>query len=125
VDCDALKVFSVEGGFMLLAAVQELLLQEHPQGLVLFPALPDAWRGRDVAFRDFRAEGGLTVTAQARGGRPGRAVIRASRAAVCRLYDNFPPGREVAVAGGTTAGVTVESGWIVWRAAAGETLVIS
>src|SRR5699024_5258387 len=45
-------------------ALQEMLLQSENGILDLFPAIPDAWREKRLAFEDFRAENGLLESAE-------------------------------------------------------------
>lgn len=76
------RPFTLEGNFLAMQAVQEMLIQSHGRVgetnsniLRIFPATPDAWS--DVSFRDLRAQGGWKVSANRRGGRTVRVEITA------------------------------------------------
>jgi alpha-L-fucosidase 2 len=64
------RPFTLEGNFLAMHAVHELLLQSwsptpgqrDTEVIRLFPATP--WRWPDVAFNDLRAEGGYRVSAR-------------------------------------------------------------
>ena len=123
------RPFTLEGNFLAMHAVQEMLLRSvgayeaatHGKGrgphwevdLHVFPAVPGAWR--DVSMRDLRAEGGLRVTAERRGGLTERIRITATHAAHIRLHDPFggaPAGwsRPGIEAGGATYELRLEPG---------------
>ena len=56
-------VFTLEANLAFARGVQELLLGGERGRIRLFPALPAAWNGRRVAFRDLLVPGGHRVTA--------------------------------------------------------------
>lgn len=58
------RPFTLEGNFCAADALQEMLLQSENGILDLFPAIPDEWRDKKVAFENFRAEKGLLVSAE-------------------------------------------------------------
>lgn len=78
---------TLEGNFLALHAVHEMLLQSWGGVIRIFPAASDRWR--DVAFRELRAEGGFRVTARREGGRTVSVGVTALRAGTLRLRDPF------------------------------------
>lgn len=60
------RPFTLEGNFGYARGIQEMLLSYDPatNSYRLFPALPKAWDGKKVSFRDLRLPGGHHVTAK-------------------------------------------------------------
>jgi alpha-L-fucosidase 2 len=87
------RPFTLEGNFAAAAGVQEMLLQSHRGVIVLFPAVPAAWK--DVAFTTLRAHGAFLVSAQRTGGAVSRVEIVAEQGGRCRLISPFT-SREIA-----------------------------
>ena len=60
------RPFTLEGNFGYARGIQEMLLSYDPatNSYRLFPALPKAWDGKKVSFRDLRLPGGHRVTAK-------------------------------------------------------------
>jgi alpha-L-fucosidase 2 len=85
------RPFTLEGNFLAMHAVQEMLLQSWGGTVRVFPAVSARWA--DASFRDLRAEGGFRVSATRRGGCTARVGITATRDAELRLRDPFA-GRE-------------------------------
>lgn len=61
--------FTLEACFCAADALQEMLLYCENGRLELFPAIPDHWKQKKISFRDFRAKGGLLVSACLQHGR--------------------------------------------------------
>lgn len=57
------RPFTLEGNMCAADALQEMLLQSEKGVISLFPAVPDEWKEEKVSFRNFRAEGGVVVSA--------------------------------------------------------------
>lgn len=57
------RPFTLEGNFGAADALQEMLLFDAGNELHLFPAIPDEWLEERVAFKRFRVEKGLLVSA--------------------------------------------------------------
>lgn len=57
------RPFTLEGNFGATDALQEMLLFDQGNELHLFPAIPDEWLEKKVAFKRFRVEKGLLVSA--------------------------------------------------------------
>jgi alpha-L-fucosidase 2 len=93
------RPFTLEGNFLAMAAVHEMLLQSwsaHPgtndPGVIrLFPAAP--WRWHDASFRDLRAEGGHRVSARRENNATTWFRIVAGSRGTLKIRDNFG-GRE-------------------------------
>ncbi|MBI5387215.1 MAG: glycoside hydrolase N-terminal domain-containing protein [Verrucomicrobia bacterium] len=93
------RPFTLEGNFLAVAAVHEMLLQSwsaHPGsgdwGVIrLFPATP--WRWHDASFDDLRTEGGHRVSARRENNATTWFRLVAGRTGLLRIRDNFG-GRE-------------------------------
>ena len=94
------RPFTLEGNFLAMQAVQEMLLQSwsptagqrDTEVVRLFPAMP--WRWHDASFEDLRAEGGWLVSARRQNNATTWFKISATRTGVLRVRDNFG-GREI------------------------------
>lgn len=73
----------LETGCCTIAAVNEMLLQQHDGELFVFPAVPDSWA--DARFRDLRAPGAFVVSAERIGGRVARVTILAEKGGRVRI----------------------------------------
>lgn len=83
------RPFTLEGNFLAMQAIHEMLLQSWGGTLRIFPATPDAWP--DASFRDLRAEGGFRVSAERKNGKTTRITITCDGPAnELRLRDPFP-----------------------------------
>lgn len=88
------RPFTLEGNFLAMEALHEMLLQSWGGRLRIFPAVPAAWA--EARFQGLRAEGGWRVSAQRRGGVTQSVQIEASTGGVLTLVDPFgvdPQGR--------------------------------
>ena len=81
------RPFTLEGNFLAMDAVQEMLLRSTRGVVAVFPAAPSAWR--DVQFRDLRAEGGWRVSAERRGGMTSGIRVTSRSGGALRLRDPF------------------------------------
>ena len=89
------RPFTLEGNFLAMQAVQEMLLQSwsptpgirDSEVIRIFPAVP--WRWHDTSFRDLRAEGGHRVSARRENGATTWFCIVAGKDGVVRIRDNF------------------------------------
>jgi alpha-L-fucosidase 2 len=89
------RPFTLEGNFLAVAAVHEMLLQSWSArpgtpsaGIVrLFPATP--WRWHDVAFDDLRAEGGHRVSARRENNATTWFRVVAGSTGPVRIRNNF------------------------------------
>ena len=79
------RPFTLEGNFLAMEAVHEMLLQSDGGILRVFPAVPPTWA--DVSFERLRAEGGLIVSATRRGGRTTLVRLEATVDGTVRLLD--------------------------------------
>jgi hypothetical protein len=114
-DNNTWRLMTVEGSFMYLSGVQEMLLQSYGGRIVIFPGIPDDWRGRDIAFDSLQAEGGFLIDARVAGGQFACARIRSPRGGRCVVRDNFPKGWRLLNQQGKPVPNRVRGGWIEWR----------
>lgn len=92
------RPFTLEGNFLAMQAVQEMLLQswgevgrDGSSVVRVFPSVSERWA--EVSFHDLRAEGAFRVSATRTGGKTISVRIRADSGGVLRLRDPFQ-GRE-------------------------------
>lgn len=76
--------FQIDGNFGTTAAIAEMLLQNTVRGILLLPALPEAWN--DGSFEGLRAHGGFTFGAEWDDGRLTEASVKSEAGGICRLY---------------------------------------
>jgi alpha-L-fucosidase 2 len=84
------RPFTLEGNFLGMEAVHEMLLQSWGGTVRVFPAVSQRWP--DVSFENLRAQGGFKVSAVRQGGRTVRIRIEATLDSNLRLRDPFPGG---------------------------------
>ena len=118
------RPFTLEGNFLAMQAVQEMLLQSwsptpgnrDTEVIRVFPATP--WRWHGVSFVDLRAEGGHRVSAKRENNATTWLRIVAGRNGLVRIRDNFG-GRTPHWIGGDVRKVgenfeaTLESGHVI------------
>jgi alpha-L-fucosidase 2 len=75
--------YTTEAECAFTAAVNEMLLQSWGGRLRIFPAVPAAWK--DIAFRNFRAEGGVLVSAEMRRGEIISASVESEKGGEAKL----------------------------------------
>jgi len=89
------RPFTLEGNFLAMEAVHDMVLQSWPVNLLkdptpvirIFPAMPWSWH--EASFRDLRAEGGFIVSAKRENNTTTWFEIRATTTDLLRLRDNF------------------------------------
>lgn len=81
------RPFTLEGNFLAMQAVHEMLLQSHNRLVSIFPSVSDEWA--DVSFRDLRAEGGFKISATRIGGQTRIVSITAVEAGPLRFLNPF------------------------------------
>lgn len=57
-------VFTLEANLAFARGVQEMLLRGTPGDIVVFPAVPREWKGKEISFRDLLVPGGHRVSAR-------------------------------------------------------------
>jgi alpha-L-fucosidase 2 len=78
----------MEGNFLGMEAIHEMLLQRLAGVIRVFPAVPGHWQ--DAAFRDLRAEGAFVVSALRKAGKTQWVRIRSEAGQPCRVRANLP-----------------------------------
>ncbi|PWM85057.1 MAG: hypothetical protein DBX90_03130, partial [Lentisphaerae bacterium] len=101
------RPFTLEGNFAAMQAIHEMLLQSSGGVVRLFPALPADWKR--VSFEELRAEGGLRVSAELRGGVLIHAALRSEADRTIRLVAPGMPERRIILKAGLTWRWPVES----------------
>jgi alpha-L-fucosidase 2 len=89
------RPFTLEGNFLAVASVHEMLLQSwsprpgtgEPRMIRVFPATP--WRWHDAAFEDLHAEGGHRISARRENNATVWLRLVAGSDGPVRLLDNF------------------------------------
>ncbi|MGE3108621.1 MAG: sialate O-acetylesterase [Phycisphaerales bacterium] len=81
------RPFTLEGNFLAMQAVQDMLIQSWGGRLRIFPATSVKWP--DASFTDLRAEGGFKVSAKREAGRTTSVSITATVDQTLRLRDPF------------------------------------
>ena len=81
------RPFTLEGNFLAMEAVHEMLLQSWGGTVRIFPAVSQRWA--DLAFDDLRAQGGFKVTAKRVGGETVNVRVEATVDQTLRLRDPF------------------------------------
>jgi alpha-L-fucosidase 2 len=99
------RPFTLEGNFIAMDAVHEMLLQSESSGVYVFPSVPTSWG--DVAFERLRAAGGWIVSARRVGGQVMELEISSERGGALRLANPFGES-EVRWEGATMRLVAVE-----------------
>jgi len=84
------RPFTLEGNFLAMEAIHQMLLQSWGGKVRIFPAAPVDWA--EASFRDLRAEGGFKVSATRQGGQTKSVKIEATVDQTLRLRDPFPEG---------------------------------
>ena len=73
------RPFTLEANMYAADALQEMLLQTQEGRIRLFPAVPQEWKKKGLAFTGFRAVGGIIVSAGMESGRIGFLELTADR----------------------------------------------
>jgi alpha-L-fucosidase 2 len=81
------RPFTLEGNFLAMEAVHEMLLQSWGGTVRVFPAVSERWP--NVEFENLRAQGGFKVSATRQGGRTVRVRVEATVDGTLRLRDPF------------------------------------
>ena len=81
------RPFTLEGNFLAMEAVHEMLLQSWGGVVRVFPAVSERWR--EASFDRLRAQGGFEVSARRAGGRTAEVRIVATVDGSLKLLDPF------------------------------------
>ena len=84
------RLFTLEGNFLFMDAVQEMLMRSIDDVVYLFPAVPSTWK--DLSFRNLRAEGGFKVSGERKQGNNVSVKIEATVDYILKLSDPFDGG---------------------------------
>lgn len=87
------RPFTLEGNFLLMDAVHEMLLQSWGGRIRVFPALPESWE--DASFDRLRAEGGFVVSAERRDRATRSVTISSENGGAFQLADPFADGEDI------------------------------
>jgi len=82
------RAFTLEGNFLFMDAIHEMVMQSFDGTVRIFPTMPGSWK--DAEFKDLRAEGGFKVSAERVGGVTKEVRIEATCNGVLKLRDPFP-----------------------------------
>ena len=63
------RPFTLEANMFAADALQEMLMQMKNGVLECFPAVPEAWKEKEISFEGFRGEGGIHVFAKMKKGK--------------------------------------------------------
>lgn len=85
--------FTLEGNFLAMQAVQEMLLQSWGNEVRIFPAVPSTWN--DVSFENLRAEGGYIVSAKRHDGHTVCIRVTATTGGMLRLGNPFDANTQI------------------------------
>ncbi|MBR3820278.1 MAG: hypothetical protein IKJ37_01510 [Kiritimatiellae bacterium] len=91
--CD---VFTLEANLAMARGVQEMLLRGEWGRISLFPAIPKAWKGKAISFRDLVVRGGHRVSASMDA--DGTVKARITGFSDCTVQLVMPDGRKKTVA---------------------------
>lgn len=81
------RPFTLEGNFLAMQAVHDMLIQSWGGRLRIFPAVSARWA--DASFTDLRAEGGFKVSAKREGGKTAWVSVTATVDQTLRLRNPF------------------------------------
>nr|MBC8403771.1 hypothetical protein [Planctomycetota bacterium] len=81
------RLFALEGNFLAMQAVHEMLLQSWGEWVQVFPAVSSDWQ--DLEFSELRAEGGFVVSARRQNGRTVWVQVTATTSGWLQLRDPF------------------------------------
>jgi len=112
------RPFTMEGNFLAMEAVHQMLLQSWREMVRIFPATPAEWK--DVRFRDLRAEGGFKVSAVRKDGVTRKVEIEATVDRFLRLRDPFIPEDSEAR---WSLPISRDGVWLTFELKAGQHLV--
>lgn len=79
------RPFTLEGNFCAMDALQEMLLYSRQGIIEILPALPPEWQ--DIQYRNLRAEGGVLVSLEYKGGKIKQLILQATADVKFRVRD--------------------------------------
>ncbi len=80
-------ILTLEGNFAASQAIHEMVLQSWGNRVRIFLAIPNEWQ--DVSFHQFRAEGGIIIDAERKGGNTIKVKIPATVDQSLRVKNPF------------------------------------
>ena len=116
------RPFTLESSFGYCDALHEMLLQDHQGFVELFPAIPDEWTKREIAFADLRSVGGILVSATARERRLLSVALKADTPRTVRIKNAFSHTPH-ATCNGIAVKVNEQDGFLTVTLPAGETVL--
>lgn len=79
------RPFTLEANMCAADALQEMLLYTEEGLFEPFPAIPDAWKQKEVSFENFRGQGGIRISCTLNQGTLTRLLIQADTACSVKL----------------------------------------
>jgi alpha-L-fucosidase 2 len=84
------RPFTLEGNFLAMDAIHEMLLRGSDEPIEIFPSVPREWN--DVEFDRLRAVGGLIVSARRAAGKTVSVAITSTKGGAFTIVDPFGDG---------------------------------
>jgi alpha-L-fucosidase 2 len=112
------RLFQIEAGLGIAAAIAELVMHDRRGVIRLLPALPGAWPAGEAY--GLKARSGFEVSVAWQGGTLKSAGILSTSGGVCRVLAFHAPGGVRVRCGGTEIGTFIEGGIASFETVAGR-----
>lgn len=83
------RPFTLEANMCAADALQEMLLKTEAGVIRVFPAIPQEWKRKSIAFHKFRGWNGILVSAEMKAGRLVSIVLEASKTGRYAVHNSF------------------------------------
>lgn len=114
------RPFTLESSFGFCDALQEMLLQEHQGYIHLFPAMPQDWLDREIAFDGLRSYGGVLIGAKWREGKTVGATLTLPHGREMKLKNTFGVQELVLKQGKKKQIISAQNGYFTFTAKRGK-----